>query len=101
MMLNLGMRIRELREAHNMSQVALGKRVGRSKPVISSYENNLKIPPLDVLIKMANVFHISLDFLVGIEQKETVSLDGLTPSQIDVVKRVVGEFKNCREHRDK
>ena len=57
-MFDFGLRIKELREAHNMSQEALGRRVGRSKPVISSYENNIKIPPLDVLINLANVFNV-------------------------------------------
>ena len=92
-MFDFGMRIRELRENRSMSQEVLGKRVGRSKPVISSYENNLKTPPLDVLINMANVFNVSIDYLVGIEQRETLSVDGLSPSQTDAIKRIIDEFK--------
>lgn len=96
-MFDFGMRIRELRESRSLSQEALGRRVGRSKPVISSYENNLKTPPLDVLINMANVFNVSLDYLVGIEKKETLSVDGLTSSQTDAIKRIIDEFKDKRE----
>ncbi len=96
-MFDFGLRIRELRESRNMSQETLGRRVGRSKPVISSYENNLKTPPLDVLINMANVFNVSLDYLVGIEKKETVSVDGLTPSQVETVKRVIYELRDKRD----
>ena len=43
-MFDFGLRIRQLRERNKMSQEELGRRVGRSKSVISSYENNIKIP---------------------------------------------------------
>ena len=66
-MFDFGLRIRELRESRHMSQESLGRRIGRSKPVISNYENNIKYPPLEVLISIANVFNVSLDYLVGKE----------------------------------
>ena len=92
-MFDFGLRIRELREARNMSQEALGRRVGRSKPVISSYENNIKTPPLDVLIDMSNVFNVSLDYLVGKEKVRTLNTKGLTPSQIETIQLIIDEFK--------
>lgn len=52
-MFDFGKRLRELREQHHLSQEAMGKIIGRSKPVISSYENNLKLPTLDVLMSIA------------------------------------------------
>ena len=57
-MFDFGLRIRELRESRHMSQESLGRRIGRSKPVISNYENNIKYPPLEVLISIANVFNV-------------------------------------------
>lgn len=91
-MFDFGLRIRELREARHMSQEALGRRVGRSKPVISSYENNIKLPPLDVLIDMANVFNVSLDYLVGKEKTKTLSANGLTHSQIALIRLIIDEY---------
>ena len=91
-MFDFGLRIRELRESRNMSQEALGRRVGRSKPVISSYENNIKLPPLDVLIDMSNVFNVSLDYLVGKEKVRTLNTIGLTPSQIETLRMIIDEF---------
>lgn len=90
---DFGLRIKELREARNMSQEALGRRVGRSKPVISSYENNLKTPPLDVLINLANVFNVSLDYLVGIKKREALYVNDLSDSQIEILKIIVNEFR--------
>ena len=76
-MFDFGLRIRELRESRHMSQESLGRRIGRSKPVISNYENNIKYPPLEVLISIANVFNVSLDYLVGIEKKDALYINAV------------------------
>lgn len=68
-MFDFGKRLRELREQHHLSQEAMGKIIGRSKPVISSYENNLKLPTLDVLMSIAALYNVSLDYLVGFEKR--------------------------------
>ena len=93
-MFDFGLRIRELRIKYNMSQEELGSRIQRSKSVISSYENNLKIPPLLVLTDIASVFNVSLDYLVGIDKAEMVSIDGLTEQQKDIIQTIVFEFND-------
>lgn len=93
-MFDFGMRIKELRLNRKMSQEELGRRVGRSKSVISSYENNLKIPPVDILVQFASIFNVSLDYLVGLDKTEMVSLDGLTDKQKEVIKLILSDFKS-------
>ena len=92
-MFDFGLRIKELREQFKMSQEELGRRVGRSKSVISSYENNLKIPPLEILTNIAVIFHVSLDYLVGIDKNEMVSVENLTKQQKKVIYTILQEFK--------
>ena len=93
-MFDFGLRIRELREQHKLSQEQLGWKVGRSKSVISSYENNIKVPPLDILTQMAVVFNVSLDYLVGIDKNEMVSTEGLSDKQKQVIQTIIFEFKD-------
>lgn len=99
-MFDFGLRLRQQREKYNMSQEALGRRVGRSKSVISSYENNLKVPPLDILTQMAALFNVSLDYLVGLDKAEMLSLSGLSESQKAVIEMMVVELKAEGRHRD-
>ena len=61
--------------------------------MICSYENNVKIPPLPILTQMAVIFRVSLDYLVGIDKEEMVSLDSLTAQQKRLLKTVLTEFK--------
>lgn len=93
-MFDFGLRLRELREKHKLSQAQLGKRVDRSKSVISSYENNLKLPPLSILVDFAAIFNVSLDYLVGIDKNEMISVDGLTEQQKRVLQTIVFEFRD-------
>ena len=92
-MFDFGLRLRQLREQQKLSQEQLGKRIGRSKSVICSYENNIKVPPLAVLTKMAVVFRVSLDYLVGIDKEEMIAIDGLSLQQKALLKTVLAEFK--------
>ncbi|MCQ4021701.1 helix-turn-helix domain-containing protein [Ruminococcus sp. zg-924] len=91
-MFDFGLRIRELRENHKLSQDELGRKVGRSKSVISSYENNLKIPPLEIFTNIAVVFNVSLDYLVGIDKEEMVSVEGLSEDEKRIINIILLEF---------
>ncbi len=93
-MFDFGLRLRGLREKHKLSQEQLGRRVDRSKSVISSYENNLKLPPLSILVDFAAIFNVSLDYLVGIDKNEMVSIAGLTEQQKQVLQTIVFEFRD-------
>ncbi|MCI8589348.1 MAG: helix-turn-helix transcriptional regulator [Clostridiales bacterium] len=93
-MFDFGARIQQLRINHNMSQEDLGKRLHRSKSVICGYENNVRIPPLDVLVNMAVIFNVSLDYLVGIDKNEMVSINGLKDSQKNLIHALIDEFKS-------
>ena len=94
-MFDFGMRLQKLRMSHNMSLADLGKKINRSKSAICGYENNYKIPPLDILVEMAGIFNVSLDYLVGIDKNEMVSVEGLTDGQKEIIHALVREFKSA------
>ena len=91
-MVDLGVRLQQLRMERNMSQSELGKALNRSKSVISAYENDLRIPPLEVLTEIALIFNVSLDFLVGIDKAEMVSVEGLSDTQKTIIHSLIYEF---------
>lgn len=104
-MFDFGLRLQELRMSRNLSQEALGKKIERSKSVICAYENNLRIPPLEVLTDIAVFFNVSLDYLVGIDKNEMVSVEGLNEQQKEIIYTLIHEFKsgksNCPGLSDK
>jgi transcriptional regulator with XRE-family HTH domain len=64
-MLNIGERITQLRKQQNISQEELAKRAQVSRTIIGNYERNTNTPSIEVLIKLARVFNVSVDFMIG------------------------------------
>lgn len=59
-------RIKRLRKERNISQEQLAEVVGVSKTTISYYENGLRVPDADLVIKLVKYFNVSADFLLGL-----------------------------------
>ena len=97
-MYSLGSRLREARIRRNLTQKMLADRVNKSVSAISSYELNTQMPPLDVLISIASVLHVSLDYLAGLEKEETYSTKNLTPEQKEFVATIFHEFSRAAEN---
>lgn len=89
----VGERIKQLRRQRNISQVELARHLGVSKSVVSSYENAVHLPPYDILLKMAWLFGVSTDYILGAAGGRALNVDGLTDGQIEAVNRIVAELR--------
>ena len=58
-------RLRELREARHMSQVRLAMELNVTQAVISKYELGKSDPDIRMLCSIADLFGVSVDFLIG------------------------------------
>ena len=63
--MNLGENIYRLRIEKNLSQGGLADALEVSRQSVSKWENNSAVPELDKLVKMAQLFGVSLDELVN------------------------------------
>lgn len=95
-MYDMGARLRALRKAKGWSQEALGRKLNKAKSVISGYEADLRPPPLDVLTSLAALYGVSLDYLAGLEKREMLSVEGLSPAQVELVQTIVMELQSPR-----
>lgn len=62
--MSFGINLIHLRKDRNISQAQLGSTLGLTQQMISSYENETSLPNIEVLLKLANYFNVSLDTLV-------------------------------------
>ncbi len=58
-------RIRDLREDHDMNQTQIAKMLGMSQTGYSKYETGENDIPTGILIKLANYYNTSIDYLLG------------------------------------
>lgn len=94
MVYDFGYRLRELRKSKKMTQEQAAKRLNLSKTTISGYENNVKTPSLDVLTKLAVLYGVSADYILGLESRRMLPIDNLTASQEEIIRRLMVEFQN-------
>lgn len=74
-----GQRLRKLRNEKGMYGEELGKILNVTKVAISKWENDLRFPDKDTLIKIAEYFNVSLDYLLG--KSDTRQIENIEDSQ--------------------
>ena len=89
MVFDFGYRLKNLRQQHHLTQTQVANRLNLSKTSISGYENNVKTPSQDVLIKQAGLYRVSTDYLLGLDDEEMISVEGLTRQQRRLVEELV------------
>lgn len=89
----LGDKLKTLRTAKKMSQKDLAERIGIAKSVISFYESGDRFPSYDVLIKIAQIFNVSTDYLLDVKRERTVDVSELSEDDIAVVTNVIEALK--------
>jgi transcriptional regulator with XRE-family HTH domain len=74
-MLDIGSKITQLRKAKSWSQEDLAKKINSSRVMVGNYERNTNTPSIDVIIKMARTFEVTVDFLIGEGEFSTYDKD--------------------------
>lgn len=93
-MFDFGLNLKKLREEKGYSQAQLSRKLNVSKSSISKYESNQSMPSVETLTKIALIYGVSLDYLVGIERNKTILVEGLTSRQLDIINTLLIEFKS-------
>ena len=88
----IGIRIKELRRSRNLTQRAFAERLNITKSTVSAYENGSRLPSYDVLLKIADSFHVTTDTLLGIGNKYCLDVTDLTPAQRNTLQNIVSVY---------
>ena len=96
-MVDFGNRVRNLRKQLGISQEQLGERLGVTKSMVSSYETSMRMPSYAILVKIARIFHVTTDYLLGLDSADTLNIAGLSPQQRAILTALVTEFGKTNE----
>ncbi len=58
-------RLKQLREEHGMDREQLAARLGMSYSTVAKYEAGTRFPDQQTLLKLAEIFNVSTDYLLG------------------------------------
>lgn len=90
---HVGDQIKALRIARNITQEEFASRINVAKSTVSSYENGSRLPSYDILIKIADLFHVTTDNLLGRSSEYVIDVSGLTAKQRNTIQDVVTTYK--------
>ena len=89
--------IRQLRLQNGMNQVEFAKKMCVTKQCVSNWENDNVLPSIEMLIKMADFFQVSTDFLLGRVGSSSIPIDGLSEEQQAHIRLLVKDLRSANQ----
>lgn len=85
-------RIKELRENTGMSQSTLAKKLGVTRSSVNAWEMGISTPTTQYVVEMAKLFRVTTDYLLGVQNENLLSLDGMTKEETEILYKLAEYF---------
>lgn len=92
----LGQVIRRLRIERGIKQEELGRRVGVSKQSVSNWENDNIMPSIELLVRLADYFGVSTDYLLCREERRSLDVTGLDDDQLTHLQLLIDDLRKTK-----
>lgn len=86
-------RIKALREKKNLTQAELARYLGISRSSVNAWEMGISVPSTQYVVELARLFHVSSDYILGIENTATLDVSGLTEDDITLIYQIINHLK--------
>lgn len=93
-------KIKALREIKGMTQSELAKKLGITRSSVNAWEMGISVPSTQYIVELSTLFQVSTDYLLDIKESASLSLEGLTEDDVQVVFAVANQLrrKNKNKH---
>lgn len=96
------LRCRELRKASGMTQDELAVKVGvKRKQAVSNWENGNSMPSLGCAKRLAQIFGVSLDYLVGYNDNVLINVANLPEEMAEIVRNTAYQLEKYHKKQMK
>ena len=92
MIIELGEKLKALRTANHLRQDQVARLVSVEKSSISMYETGMRQPSYVTLVRLADVFNVSTDYLLGRTNTSPLDLSGLTAAEAAMINQLVASM---------
>ena len=82
-------KIKHLREQLGMTQSDLAKKLGITRSSVNAWELGISVPSTQYVVELAGIFKVSTDYLLGVKSTATVSGEGLSEEDVQLVNAVI------------
>ena len=89
--------IKKLRVSKGLNQVEFAKALSVTKQCVSNWENDNVLPSIEMLVKIADFFNVTTDFLLGRSFDSIVNVDGITEEQLSHIRLLIEDLKKLNK----
>lgn len=97
---SLADRIRSLRESTGLTQAEIARRLGISRSGVNAWEMGLSVPSTQYIVELARNFGVSTDYILGMKETSTISVNGLSQKQVAALLNIIDCFINNEEKQN-
>ena len=88
-------RIKALREENQMTQAELARRLSITRASVNAWEMGISVPSTQYIVELADIFHISTDYLLDVDRSASISIAGLTEADVRIVYALVEHLRRA------
>ena len=92
-MVDFSQRINQLRKDKHMTQAQVAARIGVTASMVSSYETDIRLPSYEVMVQIADLFGVTVDYLLCRQDKRFLDISELNDEEAAVVCSMVELLK--------
>lgn len=93
-------KIKMLRNANNMTQTQLAKKLNITRSSVNAWEMGISIPSTTFIVELARFFHVSTDYLLDLPEHNSIDITALNDTEISIIYSLVRYFhqnNHCRK----
>lgn len=90
-------RLKNLREKMGYTQSDLAKKLSLTRASVNAWEMGLSSPSTPFVAELSRIFHVTTDYLLGLEDCITIRTDNLSEREISVILNIIECFHNAKQ----
>ena len=88
-----GQKIAARRKELELSQEALGDKLGVSRQTVYKWENDISLPDIDKLVALSRLFQVPVGWLLGVEEEPEPQSVDFSPEQLKLLEEILGRYQ--------
>lgn len=89
-------KIKILREKNNYTQSSLAKKLNVTRSSVNAWEMGISVPSTPLIVDLAKLFHVSTDYLLGLEDTATLDISVLNDTETMILYELIQYFKTIK-----
>ena len=93
--------IKTLREDAGYSQSQLAKKLDVTRSSVNAWEMGISTPTTHYIVELSKLFHVSTDYILGIDNNRSINLNGYSKSEIELLYKLINYFDKNKKSASK